>query len=175
MEILSPGLLPERYTMERAAADGCFLVEDLFAADEESLLSGRTSWDQFLEHAQAGIPAFVRIIVCHTDEEGNPYFNQSGVFDLIYDGASYTVYYNDGEWTTAGTDLYGRQYDYLLALEETDQSGGTYIHMVLTDDGNATLEDYLAWVDRGSSSGYDSEDLWQYNHLVSFYTPEAEK
>ena len=49
MEILSPVLLPGGYTVKQSAADGCFLVEDLIAADEESLLSGRTSWKQFYQ------------------------------------------------------------------------------------------------------------------------------
>lgn len=174
MQILSPGLLPEGYTMEQAEEDGCFLVKDKFAADAEDLLSGQASWNRFLECAQTGIPSFVRIIFCQTDEEGEPYFNSYGVFDLIYDGTCYTIYYNDGEWTMAGTDLYGRQYDYLLALEGVDQSGGAYTHMVLTDNGDATLEDYLLYKSLGSPSGYDPEDIWLYDHLITFYTPAAE-
>ncbi len=187
-DILTPGLLPDGYTMEQAEGDErILLVRNALAVEDGDILSGQASWDCFLERARAGESAFVRLLFCR-EEDGALQPSPYGVFDLFYDGSGYTVYYNDGEFTTEGTDLYGRRYEYLLALEESvrpgdthftlsvgreAQSGGRYTHFILTDDEDLTAERYLDWSGPLYSPNFHADGSGtQHMRLISFYVPD---
>ena len=149
MDIVSLGLLPEGYTAEQAAEDGCFVAASLDTDYPEGIIAGFDLWEEFLERAEAGEPAFIRMIFDygydppdHADQSTgeDPVTRSMGSYDVLYDGSTYTVYTNGIGKENGGPDLQGRNFHYLLRLQDERDPNTTWY--ILSEDPDLTIEEY---------------------------------
>ena len=108
--------LPENYSAEEAAIDGCLVTNDGIARDNKEL------FHRFAQDSWTGTPCFIRIVDWHYGD--NPYYI---AYDLKYDGSMYTLsWYEDGQ-------LHSREFPYIRYFfgEDEDMS---YEHYVLIHD-----------------------------------------
>ena len=108
--------LPENYSAEEAAIDGCLVTKDGIARDNKEL------FHRFAQDSWTGTPCFIRIVDWHYGD--NPYYI---AYDLKYDGSMYTLsWYEDGQ-------LHSREFPYIRYFfgEDEDMS---YEHYVLIHD-----------------------------------------
>ena len=149
MDIVSLGLLPEGYTAEQAAEDGCFVTASLDTDYPEGIIAGFDLWEDFLARAEAGKPAFLRMIFDYDYglpdyadpiPEDDPVLERMGSYDVLYDGSTYTVY-NDGIGKeNGGPDVQARNFHYLLRLQDEHDPNTTWY--ILSEDPDLTIEEY---------------------------------
>lgn len=147
MDIVSLGLLPEGYTAEQAAEDGCFVTDGLDTEYPEGIIAGFDLWEEFLERAEAGEPAFIRMIFSydfsdHADQimEEDPVMGFMASYDVLYDGSTYTVYFGGNGKENGGSDVDGQSYHYLLQLQDEYDPDTTWY--ILSEDPDLTIEEY---------------------------------
>lgn len=147
MDILSLGLLPEGYTAEQAAEDGCFVAASLDTDYPEGIIAGFDLWEEFLERTEAGEPAFIRMIFSydfsdHADQtiEEDPVTESLSSYDVLYDGSTYTVYSDGIGKENGGPDVQGRNFHHLLRLQDEYDSNTTWY--ILSEDPDLTMEEY---------------------------------
>lgn len=135
----------ETYTLEQAKAEYCVVFED------SVITAGQEQWDSFLENAQSGKPAEVRLVDYDTldKERCSPEYyeaekdNYPKLFtqDLSYDGTGYTVrYYDEGK-------EYTETYQYLKRFDEMPRTSTPEYRLViymLLNDETATFSEYMA-------------------------------
>ena len=147
MDIVSVGLLPEGYTAEQAAEDGCFVTDSLDTEYPEGILAGFDVWEEFLNRTEAGEPAFIRMIFSydfsdHADQtiEEDPVTESLSSYDVLYDGSTYTVYSDGIGKENGGPDVQGRNFHHLLRLQDEYDSNTTWY--ILSEDPDLTMEEY---------------------------------
>ena len=108
--------LPEKYSAEEAAIDGCLVTEDGIARDNKEL------FHRFVQDSWTGTPGFIRIVDWHYGD--NSYYV---AYDLKYDGSMYTLsWYEDGQ-------LHSREFPYIRYFFGEDEET-SYEHYVLIHD-----------------------------------------
>ncbi len=148
-EYIPYGQLPEDYNVEDAKSDGCVVFEDL------QLTSGDEAWKQFLETAQAGKAASVRLANYYTLDAQNiseEYYAEVKdeypvlyVQDLSFDGENYRLYYTEGE------KEYEYKYPYLVKFTGPPNSStatySQYERYFLVRDKSVTFEQIqIGWL-----------------------------
>ena len=95
--------LPEDYSLERAKDDGCLVTED------GAVTSGQEAWEEFLNAAEAGKAASVRLCSYYTLDDPSRYdpdyyesvkddYPMMFLKDLSYDGERFTTLsYEEGQ------------------------------------------------------------------------------
>ncbi|WNS44645.1 hypothetical protein [Paenibacillus sp. MMS20-IR301] len=120
--------MAEKETIEEAAAAGNVVIRDL------EVVAGQEAWDQFIEAADSGINAGLRIAQFFSDEPGSPYYN-----DLFYQDGKYYLFDN-----TAKT-LVPEPFSYLLTLRgKTGRPLKDSGMIILTDDNRLTFDRVIA-------------------------------
>lgn len=132
--------LPEDYSLERAKDDGCLVTED------GAVTSGQEAWEEFLNAAEAGKAASVRLCSYYTLEDPSRYdpdyyesvkddYPMMFLKDLSYDGERFTTLsYEEGQ-------RHEETYSFLRRREQTAPSSGVkIIQYIITDDAESSLE-----------------------------------
>ena len=132
--------LPEDYSLERAKDDGCLVTED------GAVTSGQEAWEEFLNAAEAGKAASVRLCSYYTLDDPSRYdpdyyesvkddYPMMFLKDLSYDGERFTTLsYEEGQRHEA-------TYSFLRRREQTAPSSGVkIIQYIITDDAESSLE-----------------------------------
>ncbi len=143
--------LPDDYSYEDAVADGCVVFEN------SDVASGQSIWDAFLEKADAGNKASVRLAYYYTLDDPSRYapeyyeeikddYPLLFVTDLTFDGSEYMIEeYEDGAPIS-------RTFKYLMKYEGAPSSKDalyySYLYYVLVNDDTVTWED----IERGMLS-----------------------
>ncbi len=132
--------LPEDYSLERAKDDGCLVTED------GAVTSGQEAWEEFLNAAEAGKAASVRLCSYYTLDDPSRYdpdyyesvkddYPMMFLKDLSYDGERFTTLsYEEGQ-------RHEETYSFLRRREQTAPSSGVkIIQYIITDDAESSLE-----------------------------------
>ena len=132
--------LPEDYSLERAKDDGCLVTED------GAVTSGQEAWEEFLNAADAGKAASVRLCSYYTLDDPSRYdpdyyesvkddYPMMFLKDLSYDGERFTTLsYEEGQ-------RHEETYSFLRRREQTVPSSGVkIIQYIITDDAESSLE-----------------------------------
>ena len=132
--------LPEDYSLERAKDDGCLVTED------GAVTSGQEAWEEFLNAAEAGKAASVRLCSYSTLDDPSRYdpdyyesvkddYPMMFLKDLSYDGERFTTLsYEEGQ-------RHEETYSFLRRREQTAPSSGVkIIQYIITDDAESSLE-----------------------------------
>ena len=132
--------LPEDYSLERAKDDGCLVTED------GAVTSGQEAWEEFLNAAEAGKAASVRLCSYYTLDDPSRYdpdyyesvkddYPMMFLKDLSYDGERFTTLsYEEGQ-------RHEETYSFLRRREQTVPSSGVkIIQYIITDDAESSLE-----------------------------------
>ncbi len=117
-------VVPEQYTPEQAAADGCMVLYEL---DE---IANTSLWSQFLQDCAAGRDASVRI--------AQFYEEFASLTDVIYLHGRYHAFYSDAESTDDASFMYMLTLDGQLTGAERP----SWV-VVLTDDPGLTFDDVM--------------------------------
>ena len=132
--------LPEDYSLERAKDDGCLVTED------GAVTSGQEAWEEFLNAAEAGKAASVRLCSYYTLDDPSRYdpdyyesvkddYPMMFLKDLSYGGKRFTTLsYEEGQ-------RHEETYSFLRRREQTAPSSGVkIIQYIITDDAESSLE-----------------------------------
>lgn len=132
--------LPEDYSLERAKDDGCLVT------DNGAVTSGQEAWEEFLNAAEAGKAASVRLCSYYTLDDPSRYdpdyyesvkddYPMMFLKDLSYDGERFTTLsYEEGQ-------RHEETYSFLRRREQTAPSSGVkIIQYIITDDAESSLE-----------------------------------
>ena len=132
--------LPEDYSLERAKDDGCLVTED------GAVTSGQEAWEEFLNAAEAGKAASVRLCSYYTLDDPSRYdpdyyesvkddYPMMFLKDLSYGGERFTTLsYEEGQ-------RHEETYSFLRRREQTAPSSGVkIIQYIITDDAESSLE-----------------------------------
>ena len=132
--------LPEDYSLERAKDDGCLVTED------GAVTSWQEAWEEFLNAAEAGKAASVRLCSYYTLDDPSRYdpdyyesvkddYPMMFLKDLSYDGERFTTLsYEEGQ-------RHEETYSFLRRREQTAPSSGVkIIQYIITDDAESSLE-----------------------------------
>ena len=132
--------LPEDYSLERAKDDGCLVTED------GAVTRGQEAWEEFLNAAEAGKAASVRLCSYYTLDDPSRYdpdyyesvkddYPMMFLKDLSYDGERFTTLsYEEGQ-------RHEETYSFLRRREQTAPSSGVkIIQYIITDDAESSLE-----------------------------------
>ena len=141
-ELVSLEEIPSGYGIEDAIADG------ILAHEDGTVVGGEEKWKEFLRKTEDGEPATLRFSRTYNLGDPSRYdsslyneikddYPMTFVFDLTYDGDSYTVrHFEDGK-------EYKQEFPYLLRFEGDAPSTATYRHYVryvLCDRDDVTWE-----------------------------------
>lgn len=132
--------LPQDYSLERAKDDGCLVTED------GTVTSGQEAWEEFLNAAEAGKAASVRLCSYYTLDDPSRYdpdyyesvkddYPMMFLKDLSYGGERFTTLsYEEGQ-------RHEETYSFLRRREQTAPSSGVkIIQYIITDDAESSLE-----------------------------------
>ena len=134
--------LPVDYNLEDAKSDGCVVFEN------HQLTSGDEVWQKFIEKAQAGEKARVRLAYYYTlnsQSVSEEYYAEIKddypvlyIQDLSFDGETYRLYYTEDEQT------HEYEYPYLVRYTGTPSSDtaiySQYVRCFLVRDKDVTFE-----------------------------------
>lgn len=116
--------LPEIYSAEQAALDGCFVSEDGVA------WQNKEAFQQFAQDAANGIPGSVRLVNWHHGEDA-----QWSAMDLSFDGREYLL--------QGLSDSYTFRYlkHFTGTKDKEDAEYDRYEYYILVNDNSVTLQD----------------------------------